>query len=46
MDPAFQGNQEKFDEFILVAKDQQSATLQKNMLLTSFQRFGVPIEQS
>ena len=46
MDPAFQGNQEKFDKFILVAKDQQSATLQENMLLTSFQRLEVPIEQS
>ena len=43
MDPTFQGNQEKFDKFILVAKDQQ---LQKNVLLTSFQKLGVPIEQS
>ena len=31
---------------ILMAKDEQSATLQKDLLVTSFQSLGVPIEQS
>ena len=34
------------DDFILVSKDQSSAALQKELLITNFQRLGVPIEES
>ena len=34
------------DDFILVAKDQPSAVLQKELLIANFQRLGVPMEES
>ena len=41
-----EGDLHYLDDFILVAKDQQSATLQKDLLVTSLQSIRVPIEQS
>ena len=34
------------DDFVLVTKDQSSATLQKELLVATFQSLGVPIEES